>query len=101
VRLALARGDECALCRGALGPIDYEAPQYHPLAFEVDHIVPISRGGEKTLENSRASHRTCNRQRSNRLDADAIAAGAQAQPQAQAQSQAKAHAKASTCPPGP
>jgi hypothetical protein len=70
------RGDECGICLGALGPIDYDATQYEPLAFEVDHVIPISRGGLKTLDNSRASHRACNRQRSNTIDADAIAAGA-------------------------
>lgn len=88
-----ARADECGICLGALGPIDYDAPQYHPLAFEVDHIVPISRGGLKTIDNSRASHRTCNRQRSNTIDDDAIAAGAQP---------SRARAAAPTgCPPGP
>ncbi len=78
IRRALRRrGGECGICRGALGPIDYEAGQYEPLAFEVDHIIPISRGGLKILTNSRASHRTCNRKRSNTIDADAVAAGAE------------------------
>lgn len=66
-----AAGGPCAICGG---DIDYTLPQYHPECFEVDHIAPISYGGLKTFENSRPSHRRCNRARSNRLDADAIAA---------------------------
>lgn len=74
-RTLQARGDDCGICGQ---PIDYDLPQYHPLSFEVDHVLPISLGGTKTIDNSRASHRHCNRQRSNNLDADAIAAGATA-----------------------
>lgn len=93
------RQDPCGICGN---PIDYSLPQYHPLAFEVDHIVPISRGGLKTIDNSRASHRRCNRQRSNTIDADAIAAGAEPEPDTPTTSRGKPTAGSSrTCPPGP
>ena len=41
-------------------PIDYNLPWLNPGAYVVDHVVPISRGGENTLENKRAAHRACN-----------------------------------------
>src|SRR4051794_17510102 len=31
--------------------------------FEVDHIIPIARGGSHTYENVQASHRRCNRRK--------------------------------------
>lgn len=96
-----ARGDDCGICGGL---IDYDLPQYHPLAFEVDHIIPISRGGLKTLDNSRASHRRCNRQRSNTIDADAIAAGAQPAAEPSTSSRRKptdSNSGRTSCPPGP
>lgn len=93
-----ARGDDCAICHQ---PIDYTAAQYEPQAFEVDHIIPISRGGIKSVENARATHRHCNRQRSNTIDADAIAAGAQPETQPQPKPHTKAATQANTCPDGP
>lgn len=49
----------CGICGGE---IDYNAPQYHPLEFTVDHIVPVALGGADVLENKQAAHRHCNRQ---------------------------------------
>ena len=37
-----SRGDPCALCGK---PIDYSLPSGHPMSFEVDEIVPVSKGG--------------------------------------------------------
>ncbi len=36
----------CWLCRGKLGPIQYDAPPRHPLAFSADHVTPTSLGGD-------------------------------------------------------
>lgn len=36
-----------------------------PNSFEADHIIPWSKGGETTLENSQALCRDCNREKSN------------------------------------
>ena len=48
-------------------PIDYGAPAGDPLAFEVDEIVPVSRGGSPyDRANVAASHRCCNNWRGNR-----------------------------------
>lgn len=48
-------------CHHCGEPIDYEAPHTDPLAFEVDHVTALSRGGPDTLDNKVPSHRRCNR----------------------------------------
>jgi len=50
-----ARGDECGICGGE---INYTAQQYEPDAFEVDHLVPISRGGTETLRKQQGNTST-------------------------------------------
>lgn len=74
-----AQGGPCAICRGALGPIDYDAPSdaKHPLSFVVDEIIPVSRWREYGYDspeaaaqdwgNLRAAHYCCNDARSNRM----------------------------------
>ncbi|AUZ88530.1 hypothetical protein CVO76_13455 [Arthrobacter agilis] len=47
--------------------IDYEAPAGHPQSFELDHIVPIARGGAlMDPDNWAASCRKCNRSKSDK-----------------------------------
>ena len=54
----------CHLCGH---DINYDAESHlDPLAFTVDHITPISRGGPDTLDNKAAAHRKCNREKSDR-----------------------------------
>lgn len=65
----------CVLCSQ---PIDLSIPKMNPktkkmnpLAVEVDHIVPISRGGAPySIENLQLSHMRCNRKKSNRMRDD-------------------------------
>lgn len=58
----------CAICGK---PIDMEAPAQSPLACEVDHIIPISRGGPPyDIDNLQLVHMKCNRQKGNKLGAD-------------------------------
>ena len=53
-----ARGDACAICWHA---IDYSLPSGDPMAFEADHIVPVSDGGPLyDPANGQAAHRCCN-----------------------------------------
>lgn len=73
-----AEGNPCALC-GL--PIDYALDKTfdplkgrwipHPMRFEVDHIVPVSRGGDPyDYANLQAAHRICNQRKSNRMAGD-------------------------------
>lgn len=58
----------CALCHT---PIDLDAPKNTPLAVEVDHIVPRSRGGSLyALENLQLTHHKCNRKKGARMAED-------------------------------
>lgn len=57
----------CALCGE---PIDYSLPAGHPLSFEVDEIVPVSKGGSPfAISNCQPAHRICNELRGN-MDMD-------------------------------
>lgn len=41
-------------------PTDPTKRRYHPMAPELDHVQPISRGGLHTLDNVACSHSMCN-----------------------------------------
>ena len=59
-----AEGRPCALCGRA---IDYNLPAGHPQGFEVDEIIPFSKGGSPyARDNVQAVHRICNQRRGNR-----------------------------------
>ena len=54
-------GTPCHIC-GL--PIDRSLPARHPLSFELDELVPVSRGGSPIdPQNVAASHRCCNQWR--------------------------------------
>lgn len=53
-------GWRCHLCGRA---VRRDVHYLHPLAPTIDHLVPISRGGEDTSTNVRCAHRTCNTKR--------------------------------------
>jgi 5-methylcytosine-specific restriction endonuclease McrA len=55
-------GTDCHICNE---PIDFSAPRQAgkegwEKGFQVDHVYPLSRGGEDTLENVRPAHGYCN-----------------------------------------
>ena len=50
-------GSACHICGD---PIDYTLPWTDPMAFVVDHVVPLKRGGKDELSNARAAHALCN-----------------------------------------
>lgn len=55
---------ECGICKGKLGPIDYQARAGSSLAFDLDHIVSIANGGALLdVTNWQPSHATCNRKK--------------------------------------
>lgn len=63
-RWLASKGDPCALCGKA---IDYSLPACHPMSFEVDEIIPVSKGGSPyERANVQASHRICNQRKGNR-----------------------------------
>lgn len=70
IRRNLAMEDRpCWIC---CGPIDYAIKgQSHPYHFEVDELVPVSRGGSPTdPDNVAPAHRICNNWRGNRSVAE-------------------------------
>lgn len=59
-----SEGLPCHLCGY---PIDYQAGHLKPTAYELDEIVPVSRGGSATdPDNVAPAHRCCNQWRSDR-----------------------------------
>lgn len=47
--------------------IDKSLPAKHPKSFSVDHIIPVSKGGDPTsLDNVAPAHYGCNSSRGNR-----------------------------------
>jgi 5-methylcytosine-specific restriction endonuclease McrA len=54
----------CGICQQE---IDYTLPHLDPMAYVVDHIVPLNKGGADVLENKQAAHRSCNRTKSDKL----------------------------------
>lgn len=58
----------CHICHQ---PIDYTLPPGHPWSFELDHKVPISRGGAMyDYSNADAAHMICNRRKGNSMAGD-------------------------------
>ena len=71
VRRVRALGEPCWIC-GL--PIDATLPAGHPLAFELDELVPVSKGGSPVdFENCKGAHRACNQWRQARSVASVIA----------------------------
>ena len=63
-RRVRALGRPCWIC-GL--PIDYGAPSKTPLSFELDELVPVSKGGDPAdMANTAPAHRCCNQWRSDR-----------------------------------
>lgn len=54
--LAIRQTGRCGIC---------SEPLFEPI--EIDHIVPLSRGGGHTEDNCQLTHRSCNRQKQNKL----------------------------------
>lgn len=66
--IAIRDGWLCHICGGSVSPhlwglIDPDAPN-------IDHIIPISRGGSDTAENVKLAHRLCNMRKFNKIGDD-------------------------------
>lgn len=45
---------------------NYDLPAGHPMSFEVDEIVPVSKGGDPLdFANTQPAHRSCNQRKGN------------------------------------
>jgi len=61
-------GTDCHICQT---PIDFNAPRQAyiedgwELGLQLDHLIPLSKGGPDTLENIRPSHALCNMKKRN------------------------------------
>jgi len=60
----------CGICRQRIGK-SYKYP--HPRSKSIDHIVPLSEGGDDTAANKRAAHLGCNCGRMNRGGGEQLA----------------------------
>lgn len=58
-------GYVCQLC--GRPTLVYVVTWRHPLSPELDHIVPVSRGGSDTPDNVQTAHRRCNIRKGNRV----------------------------------
>lgn len=58
-------GWTCHICKGEIPKgLDWK----HPLFPHIEHIVPLSKGGEHSYENTAPAHASCNLQKGNMLD---------------------------------
>lgn len=55
----------CHLCGGKT--LKHKRGTYHPKAPELDHIVPLSKGGEHSYRNTACAHRKCNAAKSDKI----------------------------------
>lgn len=45
---------------------NYDLPAGHPMSFEVDEIIPVSKGGDPLdFANTQPAHRSCNQRKGN------------------------------------
>lgn len=67
-RAIASKDPVCAICHKY---IDLDAPAFSPLAVEVDHVVPRSRGGSLyEMDNLQLTHSKCNRKKGARMAED-------------------------------
>jgi 5-methylcytosine-specific restriction endonuclease McrA len=67
-RAITSKDPVCAICHKY---IDVDLPAFDPLAVEVDHIVPRSRGGALyELDNLQLTHSRCNRKKGAKMASD-------------------------------
>lgn len=60
-----AEGNPCHICGQ---PIDYSLPARHPMSYELDEVVPVSKGGSHLdYDNCKAAHRICNERKGARM----------------------------------
>lgn len=64
-RIVLAEEDVCGICRK---PVDKTLPAKLPYSPEIDHIIPLERGGSPLdRSNHMLTHKICNQKKSNSI----------------------------------
>jgi hypothetical protein len=63
-------GWRCGICRKVIGK-KFKYP--HPRSKSIDHIVPLSHGGDDTAVNKRAAHLGCNLARGDKMGDEQVA----------------------------
>jgi len=59
----------CSICGAS---IDYTLPHTDPMAFVVDHIRPLAKGGADNIANKAAAHSICNNKKRARIVAPIV-----------------------------
>jgi 5-methylcytosine-specific restriction endonuclease McrA len=65
-QLVDAMGAFCGICKE---PIDTALKRTSKMGLTVDHIIPLSKGGQDTLDNMQPAHWICNVKKGNRINA--------------------------------
>ena len=69
-------GDECQICHGELGPVEYSwrrwSGAYNPLSCHLDHIHPVVAGGDDELDNLQITHARCNLKKNDELPEEGL-----------------------------
>lgn len=68
--IARRDGFRCGLCHRR---VDLTTPAPQPRSPSIDHVVPLSRGGDDTRANVQLAHRACNVRKNNRGEAQQLA----------------------------
>lgn len=64
-KIIFATQSVCGICGK---PVDMSLKYPDPMSKTVDHIIPLSKNGDPVaLENMQLAHRSCNRQKSDKL----------------------------------
>lgn len=67
-RKVFATQDTCGICGR---PVDKTLPAGHPLAPELDEIIPVARGGSPyDFDNLQLTHRICNQKKGSKMIGD-------------------------------
>ena len=70
-KIILATQDICGICGQPVDKQKYKSP--HPLSPEVDHIIPLKKGGHPSdISNLQLAHRWCNRYKSDRMQSESF-----------------------------
>lgn len=61
-----------AACHICGAPIDYDLASDDPLSFQLDHVIPLAKGGTDTVSNTAPSHKQCNSKKRARIIAPIV-----------------------------